>query len=352
MSRATAVPPDFAARLNDLYSDPAACAELAGLRYVDDAEPGIRRLRCGRGFRYLDVRGRAVNGQVRERLAALAVPPAWKDVWLCVDDGGHLLATGVDDRGRKQYLYHERWRETRESLNFARLIPFSDALPIVRRNVSAQLRRRTLDRQRVLAAMVRIIDGTAMRIGNEVYAEENDSFGLSTLSRRHVVIRGDSLRMTFPAKSGRKAELTLRDAAVARVVAALLEQRSRRLFTVDGERIDSDAVNAALDTWAGARVTAKDFRTWHGTRVAFETIETAKSIEAEQVALAAVDATAEWLGNTRDVARSSYVHPQLLTTVLDGTFDDLRPTRTPRSPAELSAAERRLRAFLVAVWSR
>ena len=339
---------DLGERINALYLDPQACAVAAGLRYVLDGEPGVRRLRRGRGFSFVDARGRAVSKAERDRLLALAVPPAWREVWLSADADGHLLATGVDDRGRKQYLYNERWREMRELLNFTRLIPFADQLPGVRKTVDAQLRRRTLDRERVLAAMVRIIDSTAIRIGNEVYADENQSYGLSTLTRKHVDVSGDLVRMCFPAKSGKQAEMQFRDGAVARVVSSLLSKRSRRLFTVDGHAIDADAVNAALSEWTRFRITAKDFRTWHGTRVAFEWIESLPDgMDADQAVLGAVEAAADWLGNTRAVARASYVHPQVLSSVEQGSFDTLRPKRTPRSPTGLTAPERRLREFLV-----
>ncbi len=343
---------DLGERINALYLDPEACAQAAGLRYVLDAEPGVRRLRRGRGFSFVDAQGRPVSKDERTRLLALAVPPAWREVWLSTDADGHLLATGIDDRGRKQYLYNERWREMRELLNFTRLIPFSDQLPAVRRIIDKQLRRRTLDRERVLAAMVRIIDSTAIRIGNEVYADENESYGLTTLTRKHVDVSGDIVRMSFTAKAGKQAEMQFHDRAVARVVSSLLTKRARRLFTVDGTAIDSDAVNAALSDWSKFRITAKDFRTWHGTRVAFEWIENLPDgMDSDQAALGAVDSAAEWLGNTRAVARASYVHPQLLSSVEQGMFDSLVPKKTPRAPAGLTAPERRLREFLIACYA-
>jgi DNA topoisomerase-1 len=326
--------------------DAVRCAELAGLRYVSDAEPGIRRVRRGKGFSYLDARNRPVAATERARLAALAVPPAWQNVWLCADDSGHLLATGIDQRGRKQYLYHQRWREFRDELNFGRLIRISECLPRIRRNVTAQLRRPELDLDRILAAMVRVIDTTGIRIGNEVYAEENESFGLTTLTRRHIRVDGTRVTMCFPAKSGKRAQLELDDVDVSRVLSELIARRSRRLFTIDRHVIDSDAVNTVLSEWSGGCMTAKDFRTWHGTRVAYETLErTAPHENAEAARVAAADAASTWLNNTRAVARSSYIHPAVLAAA--GT--DWPKAITPRSPGGLTAPERRLRQFLLEV---
>ena len=197
--------------IGELYDDAPRCAEVAGLRYVHDDEPGIRRRRRGRGFSYRDARGRAVSAATRSRIAELAVPPAWDDVWICPDEHGHLLATGEDDRGRKQYLYHPRWRELRDLLNFYRLVVFAERLPKIRAHVATQLRRRTLDRDRVLAAMLRIIDASAMRVGSEAYAEDNDTFGLSTLTKRHARVRAGTggvlvsgqVRAPCPDQAGR-----------------------------------------------------------------------------------------------------------------------------------------------------
>ena len=320
------------------YADASACAERAGLRYVSDTDPGIRRRRCGHGFSYVDSHGRRVSGAVRVKLTQLAVPPAWRDVWLCADPIGHLLATGVDQRGRKQYLYHPQWRACRDAMNFARLVPFADRLPTVRATVTAHLRRRTLDMDRVLAAMVRVIDTSGVRIGSEVYADENDSYGLTTLTRRHIAVDGTRVRLRFPAKSGRRSDVSFRDAGVSRLVRDLLAQRAgKRLFMVDGEVVDADQVNAALATWTGAHITAKDFRTWHGTRVAFEWLEDHRCAEddPDSAVRDAVDAAAEWLGNTRAVARGSYVHPAICAgAILDSS--SASPS-TPRAPTGLSA---------------
>jgi DNA topoisomerase-1 len=303
----------------ELYNDAARCADVAGLRYVSLDEPGIRRLRRGKGFSYRYADGRAVGVAVRERIAALVIPPAWKDVWICRDDVGHIQAVGTDDRGRRQYLYHPRWREVRDLLNFCRLVGFGERLPLVRAHLDAQLRRRTVDRELVIATMLRIVDCCGIRAGSEIYAEENDSFGLSTLSRRHVTVAGKRVRFCFPAKSGRQADAVIEDAAVARVVRRLAARPGRRLFRVGGEVLGADEVNAELARLADARVTLKDFRTWRGTRAAFAHLwDHLDSADREVEVVAAVDAAADQLGNTRAVARSHYVHPVVVEGYLDG----------------------------------
>ncbi len=210
---------DAAQLIATLYDDPEQCATLAKLRYVSTDEPGLTRVRRGRGFTYRDAAGVTIaDAAVRDRIAKLAIPPAWRNVWICSYEDGHLLAVGEDDRERRQYIYHERWRSLRDQLNFYRLIGFGGALPIIRADVERQLQRRTLDADRVLAAMLRIIDIAGLRIGNEVYAEENDSYGLSTLSKRHVRVHGSTMDFRFPAKSGKTAEVSVTDRDVARVI--------------------------------------------------------------------------------------------------------------------------------------
>ena len=179
----------------------------------------MTRVRKGKGFTYRDVEGRTiVDVQVRDRLRKIAIPPAWRNVWICTLEDGHLLAVGDDERGRRQYIYHERWRSLRDQLNFYRLIGFGDALPTIRADVATQLRRRAFDADRVLGAMLRIIDIAGLRVGNEVYAEENDSYGLSTLNRKHVQVHGARIDFRFPAKSGKTAEVSVMDAGAARVI--------------------------------------------------------------------------------------------------------------------------------------
>jgi len=341
----------------ELHDDAQRCAAAAGLRYVSPDDPGIRRLRRGRGFSYVDANGKTVSAAGRVRIQAMAIPPAWQDVWISAYDDGHLLAIGTDERGRRQYLYHADWRTFRDLLNFYRLVDVGPRLPKIRAGVAMQLRRRTLDRDQVLAAMLRIVDTCGLRVGSEEYAEENASYGLSTLTKKHVRVSGDAVLLDFPAKSGRQAQVTLHDRAVARIVSALLEQRGRRLFTVDGAPIGADELNQRLGHLAGARVTAKDFRTWHGTRVAFASLR--KHLPPpdddgtrEQRVLNAIDAASEFLNNTRAIARSHYVHPHVQSSYLDGTFAEVMALRRPPRTPGLDRDERALVGFLGSLLAR
>ncbi len=352
MSSASADPAtlvtDLSGRINELYADTQRCAAAAGLVYITGTEPGIRRRRHGRGFGYRDERNRPLsNVAMKQRIIALAIPPAWRNVWICPDDSGHIMVVGEDERGRKQYIYHERWRELRDLLNFYRLITFAEQLGPVRSHVAAQLRRHTLVRDQVLAAMIRIIDTTAIRIGNEVYAEENDSFGLSTLTRRHVQVSGRQIALSFPAKSGKRAELTIDDPAIARVITKLEQHRKRRLFTLDNKAIESSEVNDRLRELTGQHITAKDFRTWRGTLAAFTyLVEAGDEGDRDQALIGAADAAAEVLGNTRTVARAHYIHPHLLSSYADGTFAAHLAASAPRRQQLLDGRERELLAFL------
>jgi DNA topoisomerase-1 len=338
----------------ELYEDAQRCAAAAGLRYVSAGDPGIRRVKRGRGFSYVDVDGKVVAAEAKVRLTALAIPPAWTEVWICAFEDGHLLAIGNDERGRRQYLYHDHWRTFRDLLNFYRLVDFGPRLPKIRAEVATQLRRRTLDRDQVLAAMIRIVDVCGLRVGSEEYAEENSSYGLSTLTKKHVRVSGGVVDFNFPAKSGKQAQVTLHDRAVARVIGALLEQRGRRLFTVDGTPISADELNQRLGELAGARVTAKDFRTWHGTRVAFASLRKHLPPDdtREQRVLNAIDAASEFLNNTRTIARAHYVHPHVVEAYLDGSFTELMALRRPPRTPGLDADERALVGFLGTLLAR
>ncbi len=338
-----------ASEINALHDDARRCAEVAGLVYVDGELPGIGRRRSGTGFSYSDAKKkRLTDAEVKARIAALAIPPAWKKVWICPDADGHILATGEDERGRKQYIYHPRWRMLRDLINFYRLIMFAQALPKIRKHYRAQLRRRTLDTERVVAGMIAILDATYIRIGNDVYAEENDSFGLSTLTAEHVTIAGHNVTLAFPAKSNKDALITITDAAIVRLIEQLIEQPGDRLFVVDGEIIDSDDVNKALLDVSGEHITAKDFRTWGGTLTAFTYLRARRHTErpVEKVAIEAVDEAAEALGNTRTVARAHYVHPHVLETFTEHTFEDYLQASKPARTPLLESDERALAAFL------
>jgi len=341
--------PKAAELIARLYDDPQECARIARLRYVSPDEPGLTRVRRGRGFSYKDAAGATVvDVQVRERINRIAIPPAWRNVWICAAEDGHLLAVGEDERGRRQYVYHERWRSIRDQLNFYRLIGFGDALPVIRADVEKQLRRRTLDGDRVLAAMLRIIDRAGLRVGNEVYAEENDSYGLTTLLKRHVTVRGQTTYFRFPGKSGKQADVALRDPGVARVIALLLEQRGRRLFTVDGSPVPSELINSRLAELTGAHLTAKDFRTWHGTRIAFRHLRAHLPVDhdPETHVLAAVDAAALALNNTRAVCRAHYVHPEVIDGYTSGALEEFLHGRRVKPARWLDEDEQLLLAYL------
>ena len=340
---------DAAELIATLYDDPEECARLANLRYVSPDEPGLTRVRRGRGFTYKDPQGSTVvDGQVRDRIAKIAIPPAWRNVWICAWEDGHIRAVGDDERGRRQYIYHERWRSIRDQLNFYRLIGFGGALPTIRADVEKQLRRRTLDADRVLAAMLRIIDRGGLRVGNEVCAEENDSYGLTTLLKRHVTVTGGTVYFGFPAKSGKRAEVALRDAGVARVINLLLEQRGRRLFTIGGAPVAAEHINARLAELTGAHLTAKDFRTWHGTTIAFRHLRAHLPVgqDVEAHVLAAIDAADLALNNTRAVARGHYVHPDVVDGYTSGDLERFLQGRRARAGRWLDADEQLLLGYL------
>lgn len=301
-------------------TDAPGDAAEAGLRYVTDDEPGIRRIRCGQGFTYRYSDGETVpHGPERDRISSLAIPPAWTDVWICEDPQGHLQATGRDDKNRKVYLYHPRWREVREAAKFDLLPAFGEALPGIREAVDAGLRKRTMSRQRVLAITVALLDESLIRVGNAQYARRNATFGLTTLEPDHIEVRGGTIEFAFPAKSGKERVVDIRDQRLARQVARCEETPGHRVFTYvreDGtpEPVNSDDVNEWLREVTGEGFSAKDFRTWGGTVAAatamYEHIRNnGERLDPDALARLGFDAAAERLGNTRSVAQASYVHP-------------------------------------------
>ena len=309
-----------------------AAAE-AGLRWTTDARPGISRRHAGRGFSYRAADGTTIRDKaVIARIRALAIPPAWTDVWICTDPRGHLQATGRDARGRKQHRYHEAYREQRDNAKFDRMIAFAGLLPTIRERVDADLALKGLPREKVLAAVVRLLELTLIRVGNEEYARLNKSFGLTTLRDRHARIDGSRIRFRFTAKSGKAQEVTLRDRRLARVVARCQELPGQDLLQYedeDGEVRDvrSEDVNAYLrEAAGGADVTAKDFRTWAGTVLTYRALRALQPSESDREArrnvVEAIRQTSEALGNTPAVARRSYVHPAVLQAYLDGGIGD------------------------------
>jgi len=307
---------------------PRAAASDAGLRYTSDDRPGIRRRRRGRGFQYLGPDGKTITGAAeRRRIAALAVPPAWTDVWICPAPNGHLQATGRDARGRKQYRYHPRWREVRDEAKYGRLIAFAEALPRIRRRVSRDLGRRTLAKPRVVATVVRLLDETSIRVGNDEYARENGSFGLTTMRKRHVDVTGARITFRFRGKAGKVSDVEVSDPRVARVLRRCEDLPGRHLFQyvgADGEAVDIDSedVNDYLREATGEDFTAKDFRTWSGTVLAAWALEdlgeAGSPTRAKRQVVRAVESVAKELGNTPAVCRSCYVHPGVIEAHLEG----------------------------------
>ena len=338
----------------------AAAAKAAGLRYVTDAMPGISRRRAGKGFSYRDAQGRAITERKElARLRALAIPPAWTDVWICPHARGHLQATGRDARGRKQYRYHDEWRAIRDEHKFDRVLVFARALPQIRARVDADLRRQGLPRERVLATVVRLLETTLIRVGNAEYARDNQSFGLTTIRHDHVEVNGSTITFEFRGKSGKVHKVSTRDRRLAKIVRACHELPGQELFTyVDeaGEHrdVDSADVNAYLQDISGEPFTAKDFRTWAGTVLAslalaeFESFDTKAA--AKRNVTRAIERVANNLGNTVAVCRKSYIHPAILDSYLDGSLLEFLKGRVEdalRDQLEgLSAEEAVVLAFL------
>lgn len=327
-------------------ADPAAIADEAGLSYVSDAEPAIIRQRRGTGFSYRRADGSLVDGEERRRIDAIAIPPAWTDVWICERPDGHILATGRDDRGRKQYRYHPRWQEMSGATKFEALRDFGHALPRVRARVEDHLALPGLSEEKVLAAVVRLLDETLIRIGNDEYAVANESYGLTTLEDEHATVTGASVTFEFGGKSGTDFDVKVRDRRLAAIVRRCQELPGEDLFQyLDGDRVvdvTSTSVNDYLRTLTKGDRTAKDFRTWGGTVVVVEAlagdVPPESGREAERRILASIDLAAERLGNTRTVARSSYVHPGIVDAYRDGSLAGA--WRHSRSAPRMSRAER------------
>ncbi len=300
----------------------------AALRYVSDDAPGIGRRRAGKGFSYRDPKGGPVRDPaVLRRIRALAIPPAWTQVWICPDADGHIQATGRDEKGRKQYRYHSRWREARDAAKFGHMVEFARCLPVIRARVAKDLRRPGLAREKVLATVVRLLETTLIRVGNDEYVKQNRSYGLTTLRSRHVTIEGGRLRFSFKGKSGRSWNLQVADRRIARVVRECQDLPGQELFryvdadgTVHG--IDSGDVNRYLREITGREVTAKDFRTWAGTVLAalalLESEQGGTKAAAKRNVTQAIQQVAARLGNTPAICRKCYVHPVVVDRYLGG----------------------------------
>ena len=312
----------------------------SGLLYVNDDDPGLRRVKAGDGFHYRDPDGeRVTDAATLERIRLLAIPPAWTEVWICPSPRGHIQATGRDQKGRKQYRYHEAWRRDRDGLKFGRMIAFGRALPRLRARVEADLARRGLPRDKVIAAVVRLMELTLIRIGNEEYAQANKSFGLTTLRDRHAKLSSVGGTFQFKGKSGKVHTTGFRDKRLARIVKACQDVPGQRLFQYiddDGQRrsVESADVNAYIRAAIGEDFSAKDFRTWAGTLAAARALclvpKAASATEAKRNVNTCVKAVAGLLGNTAAVCRGSYIHPLVLEAYQQGVLP-LKPGRSERA---------------------
>ena len=350
-----------AVRPPEVVSDPVESAQTAGLRYVSDTQPGIRRKRAGKGFTYVGPDGKTIS-EAKEltRIRSLAIPPAYTDVWICTSPNGHIQATGRDARGRKQYRYHPKWREVRDETKFGRMLVFSEALPAIRARIERDLQRSGLPREKVLATVVRLLECTRIRVGNDEYAKANRSFGLTTLQDRHVEVSGANVRFEFRGKSGKTHKVDLNDRRLARIVQRCQALPGEDLFQYvddDGVRqsIGSGDVNDYIRDISGQEFTAKDFRTWAGTLLAVAALKEVgawgSQRQAKSNVLRAIDRVAEQLNNTRAICRKYYVHPVVFETYLAGTLLEHLQNGTKRSAkqdldAEEAAVVRLLRHHL------
>jgi DNA topoisomerase-1 len=325
-----------------VFVDPVESAKAAGLRYVTDDEPGIRRLKRGKGFTYVDSQGNVVRSPKElERIRKLAIPPAWTDVWICPRANGHLQATGRDAKGRKQYRYHAEWREVRDETKFGRMMAFGEALPKIRERIDRDMSLRGLTREKVVATVVKLLETTLIRVGNKEYVKQNNSFGLTTLRDQHVDVDGSKLRFEFRGKSGKEHSVEIQDRRLARIVKQCRDLPGQKLFQYldeNGERqsVSSEDVNAYLKETTGEDFTAKDFRTWGGTVLALAALLEIGSCETEKEANKAVVETikrvAGQLGNRPAICRKYYVHPAVIETFLEGSLPQALQDVVEESP--------------------
>lgn len=316
--------------LNAIAS-PEAAAASASLRYVSDDAPGIRRVRSGKYFVYHDAEGKKLaDAEQLLRIKSLAIPPAWEDVWICAFANGHVQATGRDARGRKQYRYHKRWREVRDENKYDRLIEFGRKLPELRRRVTRDLSRPGLPRRKVLATVVSLLESTLIRVGNEEYARNNKSFGLTTMRDRHVKPARKGLHFEFQGKSRISHTIAVTDSRLAKIVKRCRDLPGYTLFQYMDRRgqqraVEASDVNSYLREAMGSDFTAKDFRTWAGTVLAYEALTTAEGFETKAQAsknvVAAIDSVAKKLGNTKTVCRNCYIHPEIISSYLERDLD-------------------------------
>jgi DNA topoisomerase I len=344
----------------EIAPDPVEVAEDAGLRYVSDDQPGYTRKAKGKDFEFFETDGKAIRDETRLlRIRRLAIPPAYKDVWICPSPHGHIQATGRDARGRKQYRYHERWREARAENKYDRMLVFAQTLPKIRRRVNKDMAMRDLPQNKVLATVVQLLGRTFIRIGNEEYARENKSFGLTTMQDRHVDVKGAKLSFSFRGKSGVKHEIDVNDRRLANIIRKLQDLPGQDIFQYEDEagevrNVTSEDVNGYLQEITGEEFTAKDFRTWAGTVLTAMALSAQGPVEnktqAKENIKVAIAAVAKILGNTPTVCRKCYVHPVVLESYLDGDMIEGLRRKTEEALSEnledLRAEEAAVMSFL------
>lgn len=311
-------------------NDPVETAKAAGLRYVTDASPGIWRKRVGKNFRYIGPDGKPISDPTElQRIKSLGIPPAWTNVWICTKPNGHIQATGRDAKGRKQYRYHPRWREVRDETKYDRMIVFAENLPGLRKRIAHDLSLSGLPREKLLATLVRLLDTTLIRVGNEEYARENNSYGLTTMRNEHVDVSGAKVEFHFRGKSGKEHVIDVKDRQLAKIVRRCQELPGHELFEYIDEkgelrRVESSDVNDYLQEVTGQSFTAKDFRTWGGTVVVTRSLQEIGGFDTQTQAkknvVQAIKEAAQDLGNTPAICRKCYVHPAITDAYMNGSL--------------------------------
>lgn len=338
--------------------DGEARARSAGLKYIQDFENGYSRRKCGKGFKFIDAAGKAIKDRARrDRCLGLVIPPAWTDVWICPDADGHIQATGFDNAGRKQYIYHPKWHEASAAHKYGRLRLFANLLPKIRRRVQTDLKKQELSKERIVAAVVRLLDKACIRVGNKQYLEANDSRGATTLTAEHVCRTSSEISLSFKGKSGKEVELKCHDEGLAAVIADCENSDGEFLFSYENANgdpvpITSSDVNAYLLEVTGESITAKDFRTWRGSVLALAHLsameEELSKTAKKRFIVQAVKSTAEALANTPAVCRKSYIHSAILLAAEAGELPALLRKIEKVKPhhAGLTSKESKLYAFL------